>query len=186
MTDANNIQADPVSDARSTPTVIIGWGIAVGFLLFAEAVLWLYYFLRASRGSSSSIHLGHNGDVSRIIEVVGATLLVAAVSVWVIKRISGRTGTLAEALGLAIFSVSVLVYTFATLYYEWGLANWSRSLSHVDALFIALGTLTTAGTGELQASTELAHCLLIVQMLVDILMFTGIVAVVTSRIVSDK
>jgi len=94
---------------------------------------------------------------------------------------------MAEALGLAIFFASVLVYTFATLYYEWGLRiNWGRSLSHVDALFIALGTLTTAGTGELHASSELARCLVLIRMVVDILMFTGIMAVVTGRIASDK
>jgi hypothetical protein len=79
---------------------------------------------------------------------------------------------------IALLLASVIISQFALFYYASGTANnWSKELRRSDALLIALGTLTTAGTDGVTAKSEYARRLLIVQMTVDIFAFTALAAV---------
>jgi hypothetical protein len=172
-----------MTDANKTR--VPAW-IVVSRLFGCEALLWSYFLLFASRGSSSFVHLGPRGHTSRIIEAAGSAVLITALALAPIKRIRRKVDPLTEVIAVAIYCLSAVVYVFATLYYEYGLNNWTKPLSHVDAIFVALGMLTTAGTGELQASTDFARGLLVMQMVADLLVFTAIVGVVTHRIVGES
>jgi hypothetical protein len=59
---------------------------------------------------------------------------------------------------------------FASLYLAYGSKHdWSNSLTQVDAVFVALGTLTTAGTSGISAKSEAARALVASQMAVGII-----------------
>jgi hypothetical protein len=100
--------------------------------------------------------------VPAIAEIVTA-LLVAG---WVIVR----NRSLAWALVSTFNAVALLVGQFASWYVSYGNAeNWSRPLTRLDGLGVALGTLTTAGAPGLTAHSETARSLITVQLVVDIL-----------------
>lgn len=63
--------------------------------------------------------------------------------------LSVRDTVFGLVLGLAYMFASLL-YTFSVLYWGYGSAsNFSIPLSHLDAIYFAIGTLTTAGTGNI-------------------------------------
>lgn len=66
------------------------------------------------------------------------------------------------------------LYFFAKHYWSLGTtANFSRSLGYVDALFFAVGIMTTAGTSPISATSSLAREWVTAQELVDLILPTG-------------
>jgi hypothetical protein len=63
-----------------------------------------------------------------------------------------------------------------------GHADGGTPLSRIDALFLTIGTLTTAGTGGIAAHTERARGMLTIQMTVDIVSVTLITGLVIARL----
>ena len=106
--------------------------------------------------------------------------VVVLVSVLVIAFVGTvaitRSGWPMEAIvGGLILSAGCLVCVFADLYYSIGTTrNFSMPLSHLDAIMVAVGTLSTAGTGDVAPKSELARGLLTTQMSLDVL-FVGVV-----------
>ena len=69
---------------------------------------------------------------------------------------------------LLVFVFSLLTQFFAYIYWSYGtIVNFNMPLSHLDALYFALGTLTTAGTGSVVAISETARRLQLLQMILD-------------------
>ncbi len=169
----------PIGSTDAAQPATGAWAPVVFGLLVTEAILWGCYFLLTPRGGDSLLP---NGYVSKALEVLVGPALIILIVVGMIKRERREVGTLSETVFWAIQGLSIVVFSFATIYYQYGMHNWSKTLSHVDAIFIALGTMTSAGTGELEARSEFARILLMLQMVVDIFAFTIIVALVVERI----
>jgi hypothetical protein len=67
-----------------------------------------------------------------------------------------------------LYAVSQVLQYFSYLCWSVGSAlNFNQPLTHLDSLYFALGTLTTAGTGNLVATSEAARRLQTVQMALD-------------------
>lgn len=91
---------------------------------------------------------------------------------------------------LALQLVSTFVFlslTFSLLYWGCGTTeNFSASLSRLDAVYFAVGTLSTAGTGNLVATSELAREIQLIQMSIDTVLLVFAVALVLPRFTKER
>lgn len=145
------------------------------FLLFVQVLLW-YSFFGGHRGGGRPLHGWW------LVPLVLALLLGQLAGVFLLFHLAGgferATRSLLRAVLLLILLISFVTWVFASLYYFLiGMAgNFNVPLSHVDAVFVALGTLSTAGTGGITAHSEVARGLLTVQMFVDFSLLAAAVA----------
>ena len=64
-----------------------------------------------------------------------------------------------------VYIFSLLLQLFSYMYWSYGAANnFNITLSHLDAFYFTLGTLTTAGTGNISAISETTRGLQTLQM----------------------
>lgn len=143
---------------------------------------WLYYFLLLKRNSGGTFGWPSPNTVS-LFTAVGGTVITVVFAYWTIRL--ARNGSCPTFLvaTYAITTVGTAVYTFAVLYYRFGAdGDWNIRLSHLDALFVAAGTLTAGGIGDIEPKSELARGLLLGELGVGIVAFTVIVAVVIERL----
>jgi voltage-gated potassium channel len=154
----------PVAQSR------LGWPRALTFSALA-LVTWLVFLFGAPRDIDPWPVLGF------LLFGVGAPAAEA------IFRASDRSATRGLVAFMALYTWAVLIATYSTVYYNTAdEGNWSRGLSHVDALLLTMGTLTTAGTGDIQPRSELARGLLTIQMTLDVVVVTIMATVVLSRL----
>jgi NhaP-type Na+/H+ or K+/H+ antiporter len=73
---------------------------------------------------------------------------------------------------LLLATLSIIVVSFATAYYSLRGHSFNEPLTHIDALYMAVGTLSTAGSGSLGAISQAARGFQTIEMAV------GMVAVV--------
>jgi voltage-gated potassium channel len=77
---------------------------------------------------------------------------------------------------------STIVLAFSTIYWTIGTkANFGMELSRVDAIYFALGTLTTAGTGTIVPTSGLARAIVSGQMIVDFVFVAAAVTIAITR-----
>src|SRR5689334_4087549 len=102
--------------------------------------------------------------------VVVMYLVGAATAVYnLIAAAKDRSRDASDAVLLVIQVMSYVLAVFSLLYYAIGTAkNFSSPLSHTDAFYFALGTLSTAGTGNIVAISEDARGLQTYEMLTGI------------------
>ena len=83
---------------------------------------------------------------------------------------------------LLAYILSLLLQFFSYAYWSYGTTrNFSASLSHLDSFYFALGTLTTAGTGNIAATSETARGLQTLQMGLDVVIVGFALALVLAR-----
>jgi voltage-gated potassium channel len=81
----------------------------------------------------------------------------------------------------------VFVGVFSAIYWSYGTArNFGMPLTHLDAVYFTIGTLSTAGTGNIVATSELARALQSLQMLLDLGFLLIAVTLVIMRFSSLK
>ena len=149
------------------------WAIRAGLLIFvySETVAWLSLFHVHTR----SPHLSY-AQLDPVIGVVGAVLVLC------ILRVHKVWTPL-----LVAYTLSQLLRGFSYLYWNFGSAkDFDIPLTHLDALYVALGTLSTAGTGNITAMSEAARRIQLSQMFVDVLFVVFAVAIVIARATSSQ
>jgi hypothetical protein len=145
------------------------WLIAV--MVALQGLLWLGY-VGSDRG------LMH-GPAVEIAVAVG----IAIGNIWALVAGVLRGDSIGTLLIYTAITFSALVQGFSGLYWSYGTAvNFSQALSKWDAVYFTLGTLTTAGTGNLWAKSEIAKQFVSLQLLVDLLFVGGAVALVVARL----
>jgi hypothetical protein len=76
----------------------------------------------------------------------------------------------------------LITVEFATLYWSIGTtANFNVELSRIDAIYFALGTLTTAGTGTIAPTSDLARAIVGGQMILDLVFVAYVLTVTVTR-----
>lgn len=118
---------------------------------------------------------------------IAFVMLAVAGSIGVAISVVRMHCPLLQAVVATVNTGVTIVVAFAMLYYDSGSAeNFGHPLSRLDAIYVAIGTLTTAGSGNLEATSELARGLLTGQMILD-LAFVGVaVTLLVTRIAERR
>jgi hypothetical protein len=116
-----------------------------------------------------------------VTAIVVPTIIVLA-QIFILINIREGLGIFGGAIILE-GAFSVLIAAFAGLYWGYGTtSNFNIQLSHLDAIYFSIGTLTTAGTGNLVATSEIARSVQTVQMILDLLLIVFAVTIFLSSI----
>lgn len=96
-----------------------------------------------------------------------------------------RSGELVDIAIMLSVSFSALIVTFSSLYWAYGTTgNFTERLTRLDAIYFTVGTLTTAGTGNISAISRIARGLQTLQMVLDIGFIVAAVSLVVAEISS--
>jgi hypothetical protein len=142
-------------------------------LIISQFFVWETFFSQARRSSDTSL------DVLRILVLVGAIALIfASVRIrW----------TFLELLTIVGNSFAVLLFIFTSLYWDIGsTVNFNMKLTHVDSVYYAMGTLSTAGTGNITAISEAARTTQTWQIIFGLFLILLAAGVAVNRLSSDS
>ena len=82
-------------------------------------------------------------------------------------------------------AAATIVYAFSSTYFHIGTAdNFNVALSKVDCVYFTLGTLSTAGTGRLQATSATAELVVSIQLVIDLIFVVVAVGLLLARLTS--
>jgi hypothetical protein len=156
------------------------WGLGLALWLLTILVgvgyWWLYSILKAPR---HGVLFGSPPAAAVVIIIVA---LFGAISVLYLVRIRAHWSGLSALLAHVISSA---VWSFSTLYFQLsGNQPWAfsaRPLSHIDAFYFTLGTLTTAGS-SISPISQAAKMAVSGQLVIDLLLMGVVLGVVASRV----
>jgi hypothetical protein len=140
---------------RWEPAVLAGF---IALALAAHILSWISQFGL----TDAKRHAAGGGYVANtIVNVVVATIILIVLCFM-------RANPWFVGLSF-VYSLSALTQFFSFIYWTYGnTANFGQRLSHLDALNFTMGTLSTAGTGSLEAKSQLARRIWTLQMGLDI------------------
>jgi Tetratricopeptide repeat len=141
----------------------------VAFVVLYPIALGFGFASQTTRGPGG-VSLGNAVYVFGLFALLPLAVLV----------ISPRFRPWLTALVLA-YGFAMLLEIFSLVYWDHGTSrNFSTPLSHLDAFYFALGTLTT-GTGNISAISETSRRIQTAQMVIDLVFIGFIVALVMAR-----
>ena len=140
---------------------------------FGQITLW-YSFFALRHKERHLIHFGWGfWQVSNIVLALVTACIVG---------LSTRFHVVWRLLVLVVW-LSTTINFFAARYWEIGTtANFTHDLTPLDATYFALGTLTTAGTSPIAATSQVARAWVATQMGVDFLIIGTVIALALSDI----
>jgi len=158
----------------------------LGVLVF----IWLVFWFTDRTGTHYEIlSVRIHGTILTVAAIVVAAYAgILAYGILAQATIGAIIASVVEdsAAWLAAFVVWLILYLisiFSFTYYLLGSPqHWNVALSHVDAVYVAAGTLTTAGTTGISARGDLTRGILIGQMALDLLVVTVLLALVLYRV----
>src|ERR1700733_14173163 len=131
---------------------------AAVYLVLLPVTLWVAQFEGVGKRSGANPFY-----------VVNAALAIAVtigVLVWLSTQPRFRPGWAAL---ISVFAISQLLQFFSFVYWRYGdQTNFNHPLTHLDSFYFAVGTLTTAGTGNISAVSETARRIQTLQMLLGL------------------
>ncbi len=120
--------------------------------------------------------------------LIGGFAVVAAASI--VSIVAKYMNLVSSTLGIyfdLVFSLLTFVSMFSLIYWTFGTShNFSARLTHLDAIYFTIGTLSTAGTGNIVPVSELARGLQTVQMLLDLGFLLVAVTLVVGRLAANR
>lgn len=135
--------------------------------LIALCVL-VYGFLEMPQGAVTII------GIMLVFGIVGFVITVLIV----MKYLNPARSSPNIFVELAYYLV-ILVLCFSVAYWDYGsLGNFNVQLSRLDAVYFTIGTLSTAGTGNIVTTSETTRALQGLQMIVDLGFFSVAVTLV--------
>ena len=144
---------------------------ATGYVLLVPVHLWFWQFLLTPREPLPGWYIPN--ALQQII-VGGIAPLI-----WLCFRRPFRPWLTAF---LVAYVLSDLLQFFSYFYWSYGsTANFTIPLSHLDSFYFALGTLSTAGTGNVSAISPLSRGLQTWQMGIDLVLIAFVVALILAR-----
>lgn len=166
-------RTEPSSSAESARWNRVSRVFATNALALALPISWISFLLTPARPS---------GGVNPIQVMV--LFVVIIIMIWAVVALSALGTPIRLVFVILAGSFLLFVSVFSQLYWDIGeTTNFGGTdLSKLDAVYFALGTLTTAGTGNLSATSELSRSLVAVQMVLDIGLTGFAVTVVAARL----
>ncbi|HEX3488938.1 MAG TPA: ion channel [Streptosporangiaceae bacterium] len=136
----------------------------------------IFGFLRQPQGASFNFWL------------IGGFALVSAASI--VSIVAKYMNLVSSTLGIyfdLVFYLLTFVSMFSLIYWTYGTShNFSTQLTHLDAIYFTIGTLSTAGTGDIVPVSELARGLQTLQMLLDLGFLLVAVTLVVGRLAAGR
>jgi Ion channel len=138
-------------------------------IILVQGALWFNFFY-FSQGTFTGLYV----IIPSVITIIGITYVLISVI---------RSVSMPETALMLLFGFSSLVGNFSILYWNYGSpVNFTEYLTRLDAVYFAVGTLTTAGTGNVSAVSQLARGLQALQMALDIGFIVFAVALAVTEI----
>lgn len=138
------------------------------YLMLFPVHLWFWQFLLTVRG------IPHSYIYEAAFQIVSAIGFLTWLSF-------SRFRPLLTAVALT-YTFSLILQLFSYMYWSYGVSGkFSVSLTHLDSFYFALGTFTTAGTGNLAPLTETTRGLQTLQMGLDFILIGFVVVLVMTR-----
>jgi hypothetical protein len=126
-------------------------------------------------------------DATSVAATIGSAAILLLMAFVIASQVIRGTMSIRHIAVSALSMLLLLIFDAAIVYYSIGArGNWNMKLSHVDAMLVSVGTLTTAGTGGISPRSELARGLMLGQMVADFVVVTVAVGFVLQRVVSPK
>ncbi len=158
-------EADPVKVNRDAKWLAFN-------VIVTQALLWNLFLNASGRGNTLPLLL-----------VVMMVLLVAWNGFWALLQVRATNRFTFVTVASLMNIVSLIVTDFSMLYWLCGTSgNFSSTLSRLDSVYFALGTMTTAGTGSIAPVSQLARGLVSAQMAVDFVFLATVVSVAVTRL----
>jgi voltage-gated potassium channel len=140
-------------------------------VIVTQALLWGLFLNASGRGNALPLSL-----------VVIMVLLVAWNGFWALLQVRATKRFTFVTMASLMNIVSLIFTDFSILYWLCGTnGNFTSTLSRLDAVYFALGTMTTAGTGSIAPDSQLARGLVSAQMAVDFVFLATVVSVAITR-----
>jgi hypothetical protein len=168
-----------MSGLRNRITIIF-----VVLIFVASAIVWAYFALTPKR-------LALTSNYPYGIAFIVACMVILVVLV-IVSRERNSWLLAAEVLGLLILIAgmfSVLYWTYAAPTDSYGVStstNFNIPLSRLDAVYFTMGTLSTAGTGNIVATSEAARNIQTIQMVIDFALVLIVVGIFVARLSSSN
>lgn len=137
-------------------------------MLMIIAIPWVRFLLATDPRPQSMLDIG--------INAFSVAVPIGALVIFLIKRANGLAVTI-----MFVNAFLTLIGAFASIYWDSGSANnFSIKLSHLDAIYFTLGTLTT-GSGNISAITEYSRGVQTIQLVLDLALMGFAAGVVFTR-----
>jgi Ion channel len=108
----------------------------------------------------------HRNPASPLLVTTDTAAIIAGVAILVFA--ARPEGPIAYLFLAFLNAASLLLVDFSFLYWSHGTTvNFSQRLSHLDAVYFTVGTLATAGTGNISATSEWSRGVQTAQMFVN-------------------
>jgi Ion channel len=138
-------------------------------VILAQGALWFNLFV-FNQGTFTGFYV----IIPSVITIIGITYVLISIT---------RFGSMPEMALMVLLGFSSLVGNFSIIYWSYGTTgNFTEHLTRLDAIYFAVGTLTTAGTGNISAVSQLARGLQGLQMALDIGFIVFAVALAVAEI----
>jgi hypothetical protein len=146
-------------------------------LVSVQIFVWVAFFLSTTR----------TWNATSVGAVIFSVLLLALMAFVIGSQAIRGTASLQHIAVSALTMLSLVLVNASIVYYSiGGRHNWNVRLSHVNALLVSVGTLTTAGTAGITPRSELARGLLVGQMVIDFAVVTVVIGLVLQRLATRQ
>jgi hypothetical protein len=151
----------------------------IGYFVLTQLASWVYFFSSARSGFPPATFIA--------IAAFSLATSITLTTVWLTRKRQAGITYNNWIVALAIVNnLVVITVLFAALYWAIGTtANFTFELSRVDAIYFALGTLTTAGTGTIAPTSGFARAFVSGQLILDLL-FAGVAVTLAVARWSEK
>lgn len=138
--------------------------------LLIQAAVWPLFIFATERGHISA------WAILSIVVALAVNLVFLIFSV--------RPSDLVGVISIFVSAVLVVTGTFSYYYWEYGTTkDFTISLTHFDAFYFAIGTLST-GTGNISATSTISRVLQSAQMTTDFILIVFIAGIIIARVSS--
>jgi Ion channel len=142
-------------------------------IIVVQFYLWLGFLTVPTRYSAGPL-LTINDSIAIAVGI--ACLIFASINI----------SSLPYILLSVTSTISLLMVDFSFIYWSNGTtANFNVSLTRLDAIYFMLGTLTTAGTGNIVATSDAARGVQSLQMFLDLALVVFAIGLVIARFSSS-
>lgn len=143
--------------------------IILTILVATQASLWIGFLAQTARQSAGPILIINDA----IAIAVGITALVFTCR---------TTSSLPYIVVSIVSTLSLLMVDFSFVYWSRGATiNFNVHLTHLDAIYFTLGTVTTVGTGNIVATSDAVREIQSLQMTLDLALVVFAIGLVIAR-----